>query len=67
MRTKSLDPAKIPFIVPAESAVAVQTIGAAMLMASYDSEGPQLYLIEPGGTAHVSSPTPHPSVPSTTY
>ncbi len=24
-------------------------------MASYDSEGPQLYLIEPGGTAHVNS------------
>ncbi|KAK9822442.1 hypothetical protein WJX74_011023 [Apatococcus lobatus] len=30
----------------------VRPFGAALLMASYDSEGPQLYLIEPGGTAH---------------
>ena len=37
--------------------------GAAVLMASYDSEGPQLYLIEPGGTAHVRHPTPPPPPP----
>lgn len=36
-------------------------MGTSVLLAVLDGDGPQLYLVEPSGTALVSAPDPEPS------